>query len=104
MCYTFGMALSVDDLVLDIIKEHGPVTTKEIITLALKKNVAVDKEYINSILYGYFREVVVRDRNNFNVPTWRLKTQSFEAAKGYEATLFKELITQRIIVSDEAFL
>lgn len=93
-----------DNLILDIIKEHGPVTTKEIVELAQKQNVSLDKEYINSILYGYFHEVVVRDRNNFNVPTWRLKTQSFEAAKGYEANLLHELIKQKIVSPDQAFL
>lgn len=98
------MALSNDDLVLDIVKEHGPVTTKQIVECALKKDVLLEKDYINSILYGYLREVVVRDRNNYNVPTWRLKTQSFEAAKGYEGKLYNELLKQNIVAPDEAFL
>jgi hypothetical protein len=96
--------VNVDDVILDIIKESGPVTTKEIIEFAQKKQVSLQKEYINSILYGYLREVVVRDRNTYNVPTWRLKTQRFEAAKGYESNLYNELIKQKIIFPDEAFL
>lgn len=98
------MSLSLDDLVLDIIKEYGPLTTKEILEFAQKKHVVLDKDYINSILYGYLREVVVRDRNEFNIPTWRLKTQRFEAAKGYEATLFNELIKKNVVSTDEIFL
>jgi very-short-patch-repair endonuclease len=96
--------LNTDDLILDIIKSHGPLTTKAILEFVKKKNVEVEKEYINSILYGYLREVVVRDRNIYHVPTWRLKTQRFEAAKGYESTLYKELVRAKVITSDEALL
>lgn len=95
---------NTDNTILDIIKEHGPLTTKEIIEQARKKKVAVEKEYINSLLYGSFREAVVRDRNDSNIPTWRLKTQNFEAAKGYESKLYNELIKQNIISPTEAFL
>lgn len=93
-----------DDVILDIIKEHGPVTTKQILAYAEKNHVFIEKEYINSILYGYLREVVVRDRNNYNVPTWRLKTQKFEAAKGYEQQVYNELLKQKLISPDNAFL
>lgn len=96
--------LPTDDLILDIIKEHGPVTTKQILEYVAKQHITVEKEYINSILYGYLREVVVRDRNNYNVPTWRLKTKSFEAATGYELKVYNELIRQKIITPDNAFL
>lgn len=98
------MSLSVDDVILDIIRSHGPVTTKQILELAKQKNLPVEKEHINSILYGYLREVVVRERNTYNVPTWRIKTKKFEAGKGYESHLFNELVKQKIIKKDEAFL
>lgn len=98
------MLLNTDDVILDIIKEYGPLTTKQIIQYAQKKNIALEKEYVNSILYGYLREVVVRDRNHYDIPTWRLKTQKFEAAKGYESKLFNELVKQKIITTQNAFL
>ncbi len=94
----------IDNTILEIIKEFGPVTTKEIIEHAKKQKISINKEYINSILYGTFREVVVRDRNNKNIPTWRLRTKSFEAAKGYETQLHNALIKENIIRTDEAFL
>lgn len=98
------MSLSSDDVILDIIKKYGPLTTKQILQYAKKQHVSIEKEYIHSILYGYLREVVVRERNTQNIPTWRIKTKSFEAAKGYESILSNELIRKNIFVPSEMFL
>jgi very-short-patch-repair endonuclease len=98
------MSLATDNVILDIVKQFGPVTSKEIVELCAKRKISIDKEYVNSVLYGVFREVVVRDRNERNIPTWRLKTKNFEAAKGYESKLFTALEKQKVISSDEAFL
>ena len=97
-------SLERDNVILDIIKEKGPLTTKEIVIEAARKSHSLDTQYINSLLYGHFREAVIRERNQYDIPTWRIKTGSFEAAQGYETILFNELLKQRVVMNDEIFM
>jgi hypothetical protein len=98
------MTLSGDNTILDIIKQYGPLSTQEIVNKAKTCGLQVEKEYINSLLYGFFREAVVRERDTRNIPVWRIKTGAFQAGKGYESSLAKELLRRSVVQENELFL
>lgn len=91
---------SLQERVLAIIEDSGPVSIREIMELlSMNYRDPQEREKINSLLYGVMRSQVIRDKNEDGLHTWRLKTADFEASKGLEVLLHTEL-TKRKLLAD----
>ncbi len=78
--------------VVKTIEDAGAVSVREIMdSLSLNYRDPEEREKINSLLYGELRPLVIRDKNEDGMPIWRLKGDSFEAAKGLEIMFYAEL-------------
>ncbi len=99
----FGIPLV--DKVVKVFKEKGPVTIRQLLEqLSLDPKDPKDREKINSLLYGELRSLVIRDKDENGCQTWRLKGNSFEAAKGLEVKFYTELLKRKIITQENSQL
>jgi very-short-patch-repair endonuclease len=99
-----AMTQTLSDMILQILINAGPVTTKEIQSVLADQKIDVERDAINSILYGELRNQIIRDRNAQKIPIWRIRRGAFEAASGLERRLYERLIEQNIITSDTSHL
>ncbi len=94
----------LSDQVFQVVTDHEPITTKEIVDILGEHGITVSKESINSALYGPLRNSVIRDVNVSGTPAWKIKRVTFEAAGGLEAKFYNELIRQGVITEANAQL
>jgi len=97
-------ASNLSDQVFRILTELGPLTTSEIQNVLKKHGLPIEKDEINSILYGSMRNSVVRDVNEKGIPTWRIRKKQFSAAEGLEAKFYHELLRRNIVTEQNSQL
>lgn len=99
------MSNNIDNQLLHIIETHGPLSSQQILaTLKSQYNICVNKETVNSLLYGQLRGLVIRDKNEKGYPVWRIKRQTFEAAMGLEVLFYDNLLRQKIVTEENSRL
>jgi very-short-patch-repair endonuclease len=98
------MKNDVQDVVLEILREHGPLETKDILERLTKQKLPVERKELNSLLYGALRNQVTKDVNAACVQVWNLSQQKFTATKGLEFTLYRELLHKKIITTENSQL
>lgn len=92
------MPKNLADNILQILLSDGPLNSKAIIAnLYNKYRINIDSEEINSLLYGKLHNRLIRDKDENGYPVWRIKGDTFEAAKGLEVKFYNELINRGII-------
>lgn len=92
---------SLQDDIVKTIEQAGTASVREIMdALAMDYRDPREREKVNSLLYGELRSIVIRDKNEDGLHTWRIKTRDFEAAKGLEIMFYTEL-TGRSVVDEE---
>ena len=94
--------LSLNESLINILKDFPNLTVKEIQKKLIKQKVVVPDESINSLLYGELRERVNRDLNVNGIPTQSIKGLSFHASKGLEFKLYQRLIDKEIITTENS--
>src|SRR2546430_1436957 len=77
--------------------QNGSLSSRQ-----LSEQLRVDKEDINSLLYGPLRTLVIRDKDEKGYPVWRLRGETFEAAKGLEVKFYTELLKRRVLTTDNS--
>lgn len=91
--------------VVRAIERAGTVSVREIMdSLSLNYRDPKEREKVNSLLYGELRPLVIRDKNEDGMPTWRLKGDEFEAAKGLEIMFYAKLLQQPFFAEAESSL
>lgn len=79
--------------IVKTIEQAGAISVREIMdSLSLDYRDPKERERVHSLLYGELREFVIRDKNEDGMPTWRLKRDEFEPAKGLEIMFYTELL------------
>lgn len=93
------------DTITYLIRQHGPMSSQELLKLMSKHGIRAQKKEVNSILSTLNRTtLLVRDVNEAGIPTYRIRTGVFEASSGFEVKLFTELLKRKIVTRENAEL